>query len=286
MTSSERIAADRADEIDVIAVMRLLWGYKYLIGAVALVCALAAVVLALTATPIYRAEVIIDEVHDSSMGGSRLLSGPLGGLASLAGLSGIGNSAADQDNQAVLSSYRLAAEFIRRWKLVDELVSDSGDSQSPWFAVKRFREGVLAIDQDKTTGITTVAIEWPDSAIASRWANGYVALANELIRTRALNESGRNIKYLNEQLGRTSSIELQKVMYDLIESETKTQMLANGRAEYAFTVLDPAVAPEMRTRPRRALMVLTGTALGALLGVLLAFAHNLWRRYRDESRVA
>ena len=84
----------------------------------------------------------------------------------------------------------------------------------------------MSIDQDKTSGITTVAIEWPDSATASRWANGYVALANELIRARALRESGRNISYLNAQLSRTSSIELQQGLYDLIESETKTQMLA------------------------------------------------------------
>ena len=117
MISSERIAAGPDEDIDFIAFLRLLWEYKFIIAAVAIACALVAVVLALTATPIYRAEVIIDEVHDSGIGGSRLLSGPLGGLASLAGLSGIGNAGPDQDNQAVLSSYRLAAEFIQRNRL-------------------------------------------------------------------------------------------------------------------------------------------------------------------------
>ena len=48
-----------------------------------------------------------------------------------------------------------------------------------WHAVKRFRELVLTIREDDANGITTVSIEWTDPAVAARWANDYVALANE-----------------------------------------------------------------------------------------------------------
>jgi uncharacterized protein involved in exopolysaccharide biosynthesis len=63
-------------------------------------------------------------------------------------------------------------------------------------------------------------------------------------------------------------------MYNLIESETKTLMLANARAEYAFTVVDPAVVPEERVSPRRTLMVLSGLFIGMVVGVLIAWVRN------------
>ncbi|MEO1202400.1 MAG: GNVR domain-containing protein, partial [Pseudomonadota bacterium] len=44
--------------------------------------------------------------------------------------------------------------------------------------------------------------------------------------------------------------------------------------------VDPAVTPEMRVKPKRKLMVLSGGALGFFLGVLLAFAINLFRQVR------
>jgi uncharacterized protein involved in exopolysaccharide biosynthesis len=45
-------------------------------------------------------------------------------------------------------------------------------------------------------------------------------------------------------------------------------------------VVDPAAAPETRARPKRKLMVLTGTALGLILGALFVFGHDNVKRYR------
>ncbi len=125
-----------------------------------------------------------------------------------------------------------------------------------------------------------MAIQWREPSEAARWANSYVALANEIVRTRALDDSSRNIRYLKEQIPKTDVVEIQRAMYGLMENEAKVNMLANTRKEYAFRVIDPAVSPEERIWPRRTLIVITGGALGGILGVLFALAHNLWRRYR------
>jgi uncharacterized protein involved in exopolysaccharide biosynthesis len=47
-------------------------------------------------------------------------------------------------------------------------------------------------------------------------------------------------------------------------------MLANARREYAFTVVDPAVPPELRYYPRRTAMVVIGAIAGLLLGIAAA----------------
>jgi uncharacterized protein involved in exopolysaccharide biosynthesis len=267
------------DQVDVVALLRVVWRYRYFIAVVATVCGLVAVVLALSTTHIYRAEVVVTEARDESMGGAASLANELGGLASIAGINLLKGDTG-QEAQAVLRSRHLIEEFVRRNGLVTELLPSAREPPTLWFAVREFRERVLSISEDEDSGTTTIAIEWTDPIVVARWANEFIALANEIMRTRALDESSRNIKYLNDQLAKTDVVEIQRVMYSLIENETKTHMLANVRKEYAFTVVDPAVVPEQRIWPRRTLMVLTGGVLGVILGVILALAHNMWSRYR------
>lgn len=266
------------DEIDLIAFLRVLWRLKYVVVITTVLFGLGSVYIALTATSIYRADVVVAKTSNTGMTGAASLAGQLGGLVGV----NFKQGGPGTETQAILKSRRLAEEFIKRSDFLKELSPDGADPPTLWHAVKQFRELVLTIREDATTGITTVSINWTDPAIAARWANGYVSLANNLIRTRALEESEQNIKYLKEQIAQTNVVALQNVMYSLIETETKTVMLANARAEYAFTVVDPAVAPEVRTRPKRKLIVLSGGALGLFFGVLAAFAINLYRQLRTR----
>jgi uncharacterized protein involved in exopolysaccharide biosynthesis len=240
--------------------------------------------IALTATPIYRAETTVTEVQNDGMGCGVSLASQLGGLASLAGMkSPVGDSS--RAVKAVLKSRELVEQFIKRNNLLPKLSSGPTPS-SLWFAVRQFRGGVLSIHEDLTEGVTTVAIEWNDPVTAARWANDIVALANEVIRTRALERSKANIAYLDGQIANTNVVELRAVMYKLIESETKTVMLANGRKDYAFAVIDSAVPPEIRTSPKRTLIVLLGATLGLFLGIMIALAHDAWGRRRQRTLVS
>ena len=286
MSSIERpLIHHGTDQVDVVALLQVVWRYRYFIATVAAVCGLAAVFLALSATHVYRAEIVVTEAGDEGMGGLASLANQFGGLASMAGVR-LEKDGAGVDAQAVLRSRRLVEEFVKRNDLMKELLPIAGDPPSLWFAVNAFRDRVLSIVDDDDRGTTTIEMKWTDPKLTARWANEFVALANQLVRTRALDESSRNIKYLNDQIAKTNVVEIQRVMYNLIENETKTHMLANGRQEYAFTVVDPAVVPERRIWPRRTLMVLTGGVLGVILGVILALAHDFWSRYRTkESKI-
>lgn len=273
------VVIERHDEVNVVVLLQVLWRHRYFVAAIGIVSGLIAVYLAMTATHVYRAEVVLTEVSTGGMDGGSSLTSRLGGLASLAGLNIAGGEGA-REAHAVLRSRHLAEEFIKRYDLIEDLAGNSA-RQTLWFAVDRFRQNVLQIRDEKNKGTTVVEIKWSNPQQAAQWANDYVALVNETLRTRALNESSRNIKYLNEQIAKTNVVELQRVLYSLVESETKTHMLANARAEYAFTVVDPAVTPESRIWPRRTLMVLTGSFLGLFFGAFLALAYDFWRRNRN-----
>lgn len=280
---SRRVSTSGDHEVDIVDLWWSVWDQKYLVAAIAAVCTLIALFFAFTMTPVYRGTVIITPVFDKGLGEGSSLGG-LSGLASLAGVD-LGKMGPNQERAAVLQSRNLVAEFVKKPDVLAELLAkakQSGvkDAGSVWKTVERFRKSVLDIQEDKLKGTMTVTIDWTDPAIASRWANEFVALANDLVRNRAVQEASRNVDYLNKQIERTSSVELQKVLYNLVESETKTLMLANGRVEYGFTVVDPAVTPEVRVRPWRSLMVLSGIVLGTFIGCFVVYCRRRFARPR------
>jgi uncharacterized protein involved in exopolysaccharide biosynthesis len=73
-------------------------------------------------------------------------------------------------------------------------------------------------------------------------------------------------------------------MYNLIENQTKSLMLANARDEYAFVVVDPAVPPEKRVRPQRALIVAVGLLLGFALSLVVVFVRESLRQSHGASQ--
>jgi LPS O-antigen subunit length determinant protein (WzzB/FepE family) len=279
VNSSKQEQAGEDYEFDFVDLCRVAWAYKYLVGTTSLVGALIALVLAIIAIPIYRADVVVTLVEDSNIGGAQSLANQFGGLASLAGVS-LGTGGQDREHQAVLESRHLIEEFVKRNAVLPLLQGKAGQPTGLWIAVEKFKRNVLKIEEDKIKGTTTVSMEWPDPAIAARWANGFVALANELVRTKAREDAQRNVDYLNDQVAKTNSVELRRVLYNIIESETKTLMLANARLEYAFTVVDPAAVPTVRVSPKRTLMVASGLALGMLVGVFSAWMRNKVLRKR------
>lgn len=278
--------AEPTDKIDLLVLWRVLWRYRYLIAATTFVFGGIALVLALTAIPVYHAETAISEVSDQKRNSTAAIANQIGGLANLVGVNLAGASGASQEAQALLKSRRLAELFIVRNNLMSQLYPKVAKPPSLWRGVRKFRDNILIIRDDKRNGLTAVGINWIDPLLAARWSNEFVAMANDELRQRAMRESQASIDYLNGQIARTTNLDLQKVMYGLIQNETKTLVLANSRAEYAFTVIDPAVPPEERFSPQRRIMLMLGLALGGLLGIALAFAVNMRHQYKARTAPA
>jgi uncharacterized protein involved in exopolysaccharide biosynthesis len=266
------------------SLIRLIWRYKILVAGLSLLFGVIAAVVGLVSKEIFRAEVIVTEADHEGLGGPGSLMGQIGGLASLAGVE-IGEGSRNREAKALLRSRRLAEEFIRRYDLLPVLIPHPTPDKpaTVWHGVRRFKARMLNVREDTRTQMITITISAGNAKDAARYANGYIALANELMRTRAIDEATRNVKYLEAQIEKTSVVEIQRLMYKLVENETKTLMLANARPEYAFTTVDPAVPPEERSSPQRTLMVLFGLVLGFVIGVGAAFSHDVYRRNRQAA---
>jgi uncharacterized protein involved in exopolysaccharide biosynthesis len=111
---------------------------------------------------------------------------------------------------------------------------------------------------------------------AAQWVNQLVTSLNREISDRDVREASRAITYLRNQLNSTQLVEMQRVFYQLIETQTRVTMLANVREEYVFRVIDPAVVPDIRSEPRRAAICIIGSLLGAIFSIALVFVRRIF----------
>jgi len=273
------------DEIDLFECWNLLWNSRFLIAFITLLFTVLAVTAALLMTPVYKAEILLAPASAQESGGISL--GGLGGLASLVGVSGSLGGGTDE-GLAVLKSRLFLSEFFIKESLLPIMFEEQWQEKEPdsrptmWDAYELFTKQVLAINLDKKSGMINLSISWKDPIIAADWANKLVVVLNEHMRNHAIKEAAQSIDYLNQQISQTSVLEMQQMLYGLIEDETKKTMLANVRTEYAFKVIDPAVAPERKTKPKRAFISILGMVCGFLFAVILVFFIEFIRKYKQE----
>jgi uncharacterized protein involved in exopolysaccharide biosynthesis len=125
-------------------------------------------------------------------------------------------------------------------------------------------------------------VEWKDAALAADWANALVEDLNLYLAQKTITRSERNLKYLNEELMRAQVEEMRKTLFDLMANEQKQAMLANTQKEFAFKVLDPAVEPDKKIKPKRSLIVILVAFVAGFLAILYAFIMESIAKRREE----
>lgn len=273
------------DALSVNDVVKGVRTHPFLIIGVVSICAALALLISFLMKPVYRAAVVLSPVKEE--GGGSLLSGlpaQLGGLASVVGMD-FGSLGSKDEFIAILGSQAFTGEFIERENLMPELfadlwdadaetwnVRDADDIPTAWDAFNYFDTKIRSISVDKRTGLITLEIFWIDPNRAATWANELVSRVNRAIRDKTIEESQRSILYLNEQLAKTNIVGVEQAIYRLMEEQLNRIMYASVRDEYAFKVLDPAVASDVDVyvRPNRPLMFVLGAFFGGVLGVLIA----------------
>lgn len=293
------------DELDLRELFKIIWKGKFWIIGITFIAAVMSVVFALGQPNIYRAEALL--VPDEGGGSSGLanLAAQYGGLASMAGIS---LPSSEADNKAIgiakIQSRQFIADFIEQHNILPELMAAKAYSPSTgeldydseiydseagiWvrdvqpFMKKepssqeayRAMMGSLSVVESIETGFVTVSIDHISPFIAQEWATLLIDDLNKELMMEAVDESQRSIDYLTEQLASTQVVALEQVFYSLIEEQTKTIMLANSRPEYLFKTIDPAIAPEIKFGPNRALICILGTFFGGIFSVLLVLIRH------------
>ena len=296
------------DEIDLKELFMVLWGGKWLISAVTGLAAAISVVLALSLPNIYTASALLAPAESSGGGLSGLMK-QYGGLASLAGVSLPGGEEGSraQLGMQLMKSRAFIGDFVERRDILPELMAveswdpGSGDvvfdpesydaASKKWVrdveppkspapstqqAHKAF-SSILGISQSNQTGYLTLTIDHQSPVVAAQWVTWLIEDVNAAVKAQDVSEAEKSIEYLKQQVAKTSLADLQAMFFELIQSQTETLMLAEVRSDYVFKTIDPAVVPELKSKPNRALICVLGTLLGGMLGVVIVLIRHYAR---------
>ncbi|MDO6678463.1 MULTISPECIES: Wzz/FepE/Etk N-terminal domain-containing protein [unclassified Shewanella] len=308
-TSTPQVVAD--DEIDLRELFSVIWKGKWLIIAVTAVFAVGSVLFALSQPNTYKSEALLSPA-DGEQGGGGLaaLAGQFGGLASMAGINLGGGGGVDKTQMAieVVKSRQFTSEFIQKhniltdlmaaekWDMAsDTLVYDAemfDAKNNKWIrevkapfkpepsmqeAYKEFNKAI-AINSDKETGMVKVSVEHLSPSVAQQWVKWLVEDINLEMKQRDVAEAQRSTAFLETQIAQTNVADIRTILYQLIEEQTKTIMFAEVREEYVFKTIDPALVPEEKAGPKRALICVLGTMLGGMLAVMIVLIRHFVRK--------
>ncbi|MFT7008478.1 MAG: hypothetical protein ACJAXJ_003018 [Colwellia sp.] len=244
----------------------------------------------------YTSEILLADA-DSSKSNLDGLGSQLGGLASFAGIDM--NSGKNDKLIAlqILQSRKFLIDFVKNNQLEELLFAvDSWDRKNDSFVynedvfnrkeqiwlersegegsfypsdleIHQLMKSMLEVDVDKTNKVTRMFLTYYNPTKAQEWLSMLVSALNDTIRINEINEREKQVSFLQKELKFENNSEIRNVFYSLIEEQIKSSTLAKAREEYVFRVIDPAVFPEQKSYPKRAL----NTVLGGLVGGVLCF---------------
>jgi uncharacterized protein involved in exopolysaccharide biosynthesis len=279
MNRQQQVEVDE-DQISLGEAFGILLEKKWQILATTIVFASVATFAAWLLPKSYKAVVLLSPV--SNAGGNQLgamssIVSQLGQFASLAGVP-VGSDSKKSESIAVLQSEALTEKYIvennllpvlfeRKWDAKSGKWKTSDPKQIPtlWKANELFKKQVRFVASDAKTGLVALTITWKDSHTAAKWANDLVAITNDFLRGKAIDETDRNIAFLNDQALKNNVVEVKQAIYKILESEISKGMVARGSKEYAFKILDPAVPPDKPASPDPVIWIPAGAFGGLLL---------------------
>lgn len=280
-------------ELTLLTLVQSLWEGKWVIGGASILAALLSVYFTFKMPNLYTAEAVLSPTSSSSAAN---IGGQLGGLASLAGFS-LPSEQGNRTDLAIelLQSRRFAVEFIKRHQIEVSLIAANGwshktntlsineaiydinssewvrDAEYPftktpadWELFQRFSE-IYSIIRDPQTSIVTLSVQYYSPYLAAQWAKWLVEDINNEMRNRDRLEAKNSIEYLMKEIENTEIASMRETFFSLVEEQIKTTMLTEVNPDYAFTVIDPPVAIELKSAPRRSLIVLAIVFLTAFI---------------------
>ena len=301
-TTNPSLNSGADDEIDLRELASAIWQGKWLIICITAIFSVASVFYALSLPDEYKSTVLLAPASSSGGSGLSKLAGQYGGLASLAGINLGGGGGDDKVTIAmeIIKTWGFQESFIEQNNLQVALFAATGwnrannqliinpdlynEATHKW--VREFNpakgqkaepsswdlynnlKGRISISQDKTSGLISLTVEYYSPELAMQWANKLVKAINASLKKRDRDEAKKSIQYLQEKIQETNVSDMQSVFYQLIEEQTKTLMLAEVSDEYVFKTLSAARAAEVKSKPKRALIVVLGSMLGGILSII------------------
>ncbi|MBQ4849247.1 Wzz/FepE/Etk N-terminal domain-containing protein [Pseudoalteromonas sp. MMG012] len=291
----------KSHEIDLSEILRALYQGKIVIILCSLVFSVCGVYYALSLPNVYKATALLSPVEEAQGGMLNGLKSDLGGLASIAGVN-LGGSGGNKSALAlqILQSRGFLNQFVDKYDLKPILMATNGwelsankltynsnvydlnteqwirDVSPPRNSVPGIQEVYehilsqnLTVVEDKKKDLVWLSITHFSPVVAKDLVDKLVIEINARMQEDDIKQATTKINYLKKTLNETSIADMQKIFYQLIEQQEQTKMLALTQSQYVFRTIDPAILPDIKDGPKRALICIGFFFLGFVLSLMI-----------------
>lgn len=299
------------DEIDLSELFHVLWDKKFYIGAISSIFSLISIIYALMLPNIYQSKATLMAVEQSS--GMSGMVGRYSGMASLAGIS-LDSKSGSKDQEAIarIKSFEFFSNnflpnmklenlmAVKKWNQASNTLTyyagDFNSESRQWLrkakpprsniptsqeAYEEFVE-IMSVNKDKKTNLVTLMVEHKSPFIAQQWVEIMINQIDQVMRDQDRQTATKSIEYLNSLAPTVINEDIKKALSALQQEQMKRLMMVEANDNYIFKVLDSPIVPEVKSRPKRSLIVIWGTILGMVLSALGILVFNYTRKSSDH----
>ncbi len=299
------------DEIDLSELFHVLWDKKFYIGAISSIFSLISIIYALMLPNIYQSKATLMAVEQSS--GMSGMVGRYSGMASLAGIS-LDSKSGSKDQEAIarIKSFEFFSNnflpnmklenlmAVKKWNQASNTLTyyagDFNSESRQWLrkakpprsniptsqeAYEEFVE-IMSVNKDKKTNLVTLMVEHKSPFIAQQWVEIMINQIDQVMRDQDRQTATKSIEYLNSLAPTVINEDIKKALSALQQEQMKRLMMVEANDNYVFKVLDSPIAAELKSKPRRSLIVIWGTILGMVLSALGVLVFNYTRKSSDH----
>ena len=271
-----------------------------------------AVFYSLTIPNQYTSEALLFPSQDFEGRGSEIIGGiDLGALAGINLSSLSGERKLSLEGIEIIKSRKFILDFIKKENIMVDIMASYGwddetntlkinkrifdTSTQKWTrkvkgrikppsdqeAYKKFIS-FLVLDKDRQTGFIKLKIKFFSPFLAKDWAKKIVGTLNKKMKEEDVFEANRKILFLDNELAETSLSEMRLVLSNLKKQQIQKIMVAESKKEYVFRIIDPPVAPELKSEPFRSIIVLS---VGFLSGILFFLLAHMMRKLNYKESI-
>lgn len=297
-TVSPQSHAPAEDEINLLDLLIVLAKYKKMIIGLTAAAAFLAVGYALSLTNVYTATAKILPPQQSQSSASAMLS-QLGGLAGIAGGS-LGIKNPNDLYVAMLKSRNIMEKIAKRFDLqkIYEQKTLTGALEA--------LGGSMNIASGKD-GVITVEVDNKDPQLAANMANAFIEELDKLLQTYSLTDASQKRTFFEQQLRQAKdkltdaelvldktpntslkyldavrNLKYQEAIWEILTKQFEMSKLDEAKDFPLIQVLDKAVPPEKKSKPKRSLIVILATLAAFFLAIIWVFVREALVRSRND----
>jgi uncharacterized protein involved in exopolysaccharide biosynthesis len=246
-----------------------------------IVAGLIGLAYAFTLTPIFTAKTTIIPPGQNNSSGAAALLGQLGGLGALAG-GAVGIKTPTDQYIAYLESNTLRDQLIEQFKLMERYKAKYHEQ------ARESLKATSKITADKKSGLIVIEVSDKDPDFSAKLANAYVSALSQMLGKMALEDAQSRRDFLEQQINQATeksyrSPLVREAIIQAVVREYEMAILDQQKDRPYIQQVDVAEMPELKSKPKRALIAIVSCIGTGFLLLLFIFVRNVWRKFQNNN---